>query len=144
IDVEEKPKEPKSNYAVVGLYMYDADAATLAANLRPSGRGEFEITDLNRTYLEKKRLKLVQLGRGSAWFDAGTHEALLDTANFIATIEKRQGLKVACLEEVAYRMGFIDEKHLKKLADAMKNPDYQRYLMDVLEQRPVDGSPHPR
>lgn len=140
-DIEEKPKEPKSNYAVVGLYMYDSDAPSLAANLKPSGRGEFEITDLNRAYLQKKRLKLVQLGRGSAWFDAGTHEALLDTANFIATIEKRQGLKVACLEEVAYRMGFIDDKQLQRLADDMKNPEYQEYLRGVLHDGKTEGSP---
>ena len=144
IDIEEKPKEPRSNYAIVGLYMYDADAPTIASRLEPSRRGELEITDLNRAYLQKKKLRLVQLGRGSAWFDAGTHEALLDTANFIATIEKRQGLKIACLEEVAYRMGYIDEKQLKRLADDMKNPDYQDYLRGVLRDGKVEGSPHPR
>lgn len=134
IEIEEKPKQPKSNYAVVGLYFFDSDAPAIAATLKPSARGELEITDVNRAYLKRKKLRLVKLGRGSAWFDAGTHHDLLETANFVSTVENRQGLKIACLEEVAYRMGFIDRKQLQLLAAQSTNPDYQTYLNDVLEQ----------
>ncbi|MBS1191659.1 MAG: rfbA [Rhodocyclaceae bacterium] len=135
VSLEEKPKVPKSNYAVTGLYFYDQQVTDLARELQPSARGELEITDLNRIYLEMDALKVVVMGRGHAWLDTGTHESLLDASQFIATIEKRQGLKVACPEEIAYRMGYIDAGKLEALARPMLKNPYGQYLMDVLKER---------
>jgi glucose-1-phosphate thymidylyltransferase len=137
VSIEEKPKQPKSNYAVTGLYIYDSDVVSIARNLKPSGRGELEITDINKTYLDKGKLKVVTLGRGIAWLDTGTHESLLDAGNFIATIEKRQGLKIACIEEIAYRMRFINRGQMQQLLDGMAENEYKKYLIDVV--REVDG-----
>ena len=133
IDLEEKPAVPKSPYAVPGLYFYDERVVDLAGTLQPSARGELEITDLNRIYLDEGTLSVEILGRGIAWLDTGTHEALLQAANFIQAIEERQGLKVACLEEVAYRMGYIDAGQLERLASST-NDAYGRYLQLVLEE----------
>jgi glucose-1-phosphate thymidylyltransferase len=134
ISLEEKPKAPKSRYAVTGLYFYDNSVVSLARALRPSTRGELEITDLNRKYLEMNQLDVEVMGRGFAWLDTGTHESLLDASQFIETVEKRQGLKVACPEEIAYRLGYIDAGQLSSLAAPMKN-SYGSYLMQVLEER---------
>ncbi|HVZ59851.1 MAG TPA: glucose-1-phosphate thymidylyltransferase RfbA [Terriglobales bacterium] len=134
ISLEEKPKAPKSRYAVTGLYFYDNSVVSLARALRPSPRGELEITDLNRKYLEMNLLDVEVMGRGFAWLDTGTHESLLDASQFIETVEKRQGLKVACPEEIAYRLGYIDAGQLSSLAAPMKN-SYGSYLMQVLEER---------
>ncbi len=133
VDLEEKPMNPKSNLAVPGLYFYGPEAVDVAAKMTPSARGELEITDLNRHFLKKGKLRFAKLGRGAAWFDAGTPQALLEASNFIATIENRQGLKIACLEEVAYRMGFIDAGQLRRLANEAKNEDLKSYLLEVLE-----------
>jgi len=130
--LEEKPAQPKSHYAVTGLYFYDHQAAELAATLTPSARGELEITDLNRRYLEPGQLSVELLGRGMAWLDTGTHDSLLQAANFVATIEARQGLKIACLEEIAYRQGWIDADTLRRQAQAMANNGYGQYLVDLL------------
>jgi len=134
IDIEEKPKQPKSSYAVTGLYFYDNRVCDVAASLKPSARGELEITDVNRWYLADGSLRVEDLGRGSAWLDTGTHESLHQAANYIQAIESRQGLKVACIEEVAYQMGFIDARQLETLAAGYKN-DYGAYLRDVLAQK---------
>lgn len=131
VGLEEKPKQPKSNWAVTGLYIYDNQVLDIAANLVPSPRGELEITDVNKEYLKRGQLNLVQLGRGVAWLDTGTHRSLLDASQFIATLESRQGLKVACLEEVAWRMGFITRAQLDALAQRM-SPDFKEYLLGVL------------
>jgi len=131
--IEEKPQHPKSNWAVTGLYFYDASIVEIAAKLKPSARGELEITDANRVYLESGRLKAETLGRGFAWFDAGTHESLLQASEFIHTIEERQGLKIGCPEEVAYRMEFIDGAAVEKLIKTIANKDYASYLSHVLE-----------
>ena len=136
IGLQEKPAHPKSSYAVVGLYFYDNQVLDIARDLKPSPRGEFEITDVNIAYLEKKQLKLEVFSRGMAWLDTGTHEALHQAANFIQVIEDRQGLKVACLEEIAYRMGFIDEEQLKQLAAGLRN-EYGKYLLGLLEDRQI-------
>jgi glucose-1-phosphate thymidylyltransferase len=133
ITIEEKPAVPKSNYAVTGLYFYDRDVCDIAASIRPSRRGELEITDVNRTYLEQGRLNVEVMGRGMAWLDTGTHESLLDAAQFIATLEKRQGLKIACPEEVAYRKGYIDASQLEKLAQSLPKNGYGRYLRQILK-----------
>jgi glucose-1-phosphate thymidylyltransferase len=133
ISIEEKPAVPKSNYAVTGLYFYDKDVCDIAAGIRPSARGELEITDVNRTYLERGKLNVEVMGRGMAWLDTGTHESLLDAAQFIATIEKRQGLKVACPEEIAYRKGYIDAAQVEKLAQPFIKNGYGRYLMQILK-----------
>ncbi len=131
IDLVEKPKEPKSNYAVTGLYFYDPSVVRIAATLQPSARGELEITDVNRKYLAEGRLKCRVLERGFAWLDTGTPDALLDAANYIATIERRQGLKIACIEEIAWRQGWIDDAGLAKLAEAQSNTEYGAYLAEL-------------
>ena len=135
ISLEEKPLAPKSNYAVTGLYFYDSSVVDIASNLAPSARGELEITDVNKVYLERNSLNVKVMGRGHAWLDTGTHESLLDASQFVATIEKRQGLKVACPEEIAYRQGYIDAAVLEKLAQPMLKNPYGQYLMSVLKER---------
>jgi glucose-1-phosphate thymidylyltransferase len=132
VSIEEKPKQPKSNYAVTGLYIYDGEVVEIARTLKPSTRGELEITDINKVYLEKGKLKVQKLGRGIAWLDTGTHESMLDAANFIAAIEKRQGLKVACIEEIAYRMGFINHRQIQDVLSKMADSDYKKYLAEVI------------
>jgi glucose-1-phosphate thymidylyltransferase len=136
ISLEEKPAHPKSAYAVTGLYFYDNQVVDIAAGLTPSARGELEITDVNRAYLEKGQLLVEKLPRGTAWLDTGTHEALLHAANYIEAIEERQGLMVACLEEIAYHMGYITAEDLARLADEMAASAYGQYLRRVLEQEP--------
>ncbi len=128
LSIIEKPQNPKSNYAVPGIYFYDNDVVTVARNLKPSARGELEITDVNEVYREKGLLKVELLGRGVAWLDTGTPDSLLEAASFVATIERRQGLKIACIEEVAYHMGYIDKRGLKDLIDCMPNSIYRDYL----------------
>ncbi|WP_334190044.1 glucose-1-phosphate thymidylyltransferase RfbA [Noviherbaspirillum sp.] len=135
VSIIEKPASPKSNYAVTGLYFYDQHVCDIAAAIRPSARGELEITDINQTYLERGMLNVEVMGRGMAWLDTGTHESLLDAARFIATIEKRQGLKVACPEEIAYRKGYIDAARLEALAQPLLQNEYGRYLMRILTER---------
>ena len=134
LSLEEKPKQPKSNYAVTGLYFYDSQAVNLAKTLKPSPRGELEITDLNRLYLEQGRLSVEIMGRGYAWLDTGTHESLLDASQFIATLENRQGLKVACPEEIAFRKGWIDAGQLEALAQPLTKNGYGQYLLRVLKE----------
>lgn len=134
VGLEEKPEIPKSNYAVTGLYYYDNSVIEKAKNLKPSKRGELEITDLNKLYLEEGTLKTELLGRGMAWLDTGTHESLMQASNFIASIEQRQGLKVSCIEEIAFRKGYIDEDQLRKLAEPLKKNQYGQYLLRLLDK----------
>lgn len=135
VSLEEKPQQPKSNYAITGLYFYDSQVVEIACNLSPSARGKLEISDVNRIYLERQQLNVQVMGRGHAWLDTGTHESLLDASQFIATIEKRQGLKVACPEEIAYRKGWVDTVQLERLALPMLKNSYGQYLASVLRER---------
>jgi glucose-1-phosphate thymidylyltransferase len=135
ISLEEKPKAPKSRYAVTGLYFYDNDVIHIAADLKPSARGELEITDVNLRYLEAGKLDVQVMGRGHAWLDTGTHESLLEAASFIETIERRQGLKIACPEEIAYRKGYVDAAQLQKLAEPLAKNAYGQYLLRLLQER---------
>jgi glucose-1-phosphate thymidylyltransferase len=133
VSIEEKPQKPRSNYAVTGIYFYDSHAADIAKNLQPSGRGELEITDVNNTYLRNGTLRVELLGRGIAWLDTGTHSSLLEAGNFIQIIEKRQGLKIGCPEEVAYRKGYINVKQLRTMAEGIGSTEYGKYLLQLIE-----------
>ncbi len=137
VGIEEKPSVPRSNYAVTGLYFYDNRVVEIARGLRPSARGEYEITDINVAYLNDRELRMEMLGRGMAWLDTGTHESLHDASSFIETIEKRQGLKIACPEEIAYRMGYITQDDLVRLAQPLRGSSYGQYLLDVAASAPV-------
>ena len=142
LSIEEKPQKPRSHYAVPGLYFYDAQVCAIAADLKPSARGEIEITDLNRVYLQRDELRVDTLGRGVAWLDAGTHESLLQAANFVQAVEDRQGMMISCPEEIAYRMGTIGRDELRALGEAMKSNEYGRYLLRLLDEdmpRPENG-----
>ena len=133
LSIEEKPEKPKSNYAVPGLYFYDNDGVEIAKNVKPSARGEIEITSINKEYLNRGKLKVETLGRGFAWLDTGTHDSLLDAADYVAAVQKRQGLYVSCIEEIAYKRGFIDRDQLVALAQPLLKTNYGKYLMDVAE-----------
>ena len=133
ISIEEKPLHPKSNYAIVGLYFYPNSVLNIAESIRPSARGELEITSVNQTYVERGQLWLEKLGRGFSWLDTGTHDSLLDAANFVSVIQARQGLKIACLEEIAYAQGWLSEEQLSKIAESMRNNQYGQYLFQILE-----------
>ncbi|WP_410504531.1 glucose-1-phosphate thymidylyltransferase RfbA [Ligilactobacillus salivarius] len=135
LSIEEKPKKPKSNYAVTGLYFYDNTVVEKAKNLKPSDRGELEITDINKLYLDEGKLDVKLMRRGYAWLDTGTHDSMMEAASFIATIQKRQNLKVACLEEIAYRMGYINKEKLVELAQTMKKNDYGQYLLRLAKEQ---------
>ena len=135
LTIEEKPKQPRSNYAVTGLYFYSNDVIDKARSLKPSARGELEITDLNRLYLEEERLKVRIMGRGMAWLDTGTHESLLQASNYIYTIEERQGLKVSCIEEIAFKRDYIDKEQLIRLAEPLSKNQYGQYLMNIAEEK---------
>ena len=132
ISLEEKPEEPKSNYAIPGLYFYDNTVIEKAKNIKPSARGEIEITTVNERYLEEGKLKVINLGRGTAWLDTGTHEALLEAANFVEAIQKRQGFYIACIEEIAYTKGWITAEKLKELAEPMMKTEYGKYLKNLI------------
>jgi glucose-1-phosphate thymidylyltransferase len=144
VSLEEKPKHPKSNFAIPGLYVYDERVVEFCRQLRPSARGELEITDLNSLYLERKELHVRLLSRGMAWLDTGTQTSLLEAGNYIATIEHRQGLKIACLEEVAFRMGFIDQAELERIVDGLPKGEYREYLRLVSEEGPSADHPEPK
>lgn len=131
VSIEEKPKNPKSNFASVGLYFYPGDVVEKAKSLKPSARGEYEITDLNNMYLAEHRMSVVPMQRGNAWLDAGTPKSLMDSSNFVQIMEERQGLKIACIEEIAYRRGFINKKQLNRIIDGLKDSDYKKYLIKV-------------
>ena len=133
LDIEEKPSEPKSNFAVTGLYFYDNDVVRIAKTIEPSSRGELEITDVNRAYLKRGDLNVELIGRGAAWLDTGTHESLLDAANFIKVVEDRQGLKIACLEEIAYRLGYINAEQVRKIAEPLAKNGYGQYLLHLMK-----------
>jgi glucose-1-phosphate thymidylyltransferase len=132
ISIEEKPKQPKSSFAVTGLYIYDNHVVQIARDLKPSSRGELEITDVNKAYLERGKLRAHVLSRGNAWLDTGTHESLLEAANFVAVVERRQGLKISCIEEIAFRLGYIDAAAVQTIAASLKGSEYARYLLDVI------------
>jgi glucose-1-phosphate thymidylyltransferase len=140
VSLEEKPEKPRSKYAVTGIYFYGNDVIAKAKSLKPSARGELEITDLNRLYLEEERLKVEIMGRGMAWLDTGTHESLLQASNFIQTIEKRQGLKISCIEEIAFKMGYISKEMLLGHAEQMKNSAYGQYLLGIADETVFDSS----
>ena len=140
--IEEKPKHPRSNYVILGLYFYDNSVINIAKKIKPSDRGELEITSINNEYLKQGKLKIVPLGRGFAWLDTGTHDSLLDASEYVATIEKRQGLKIACLEEIAYRLGYINEKQVRDLARLSEKSGYGKYLMSMLNYN-ISGSHKP-
>ena len=134
LSLEEKPAKPRSNYAVTGLYFYDADIVSVAKRVRPSPRGELEITDVNKMYLEQKKLRVEKMRRGYAWLDTGTHESLMQAAAFVQTIQARQGLKIACVEEIAYRMGYIGAEEVRRLAEPLAKNEYGQYLLRILEE----------
>jgi dTDP-glucose pyrophosphorylase len=142
LSLEEKPKHPKSNFAIPGLYVYDDSVVELCRQLKPSARGELEITDLNRIFLEQNQLHVKPLGRGMAWLDTGTQTSLLEAGNYIATIEHRQGLKIACLEEVAFRMNFIDETQLGRIVEQLPKGEYREYLRMVCAEGPAGNIPN--
>ncbi len=135
ISIEEKPEHPKSDYAVPGLYFYDNDVVNIAKNIQPSARGELEITDINNEYLKRGKLKVELFGRGMAWLDTGTPSGLLNAANFVEAVQTRQGLYIACLEEIAYRKGYIDDKQLLKLAEPLKKVDYGQYILSLIDRK---------
>ena len=137
LSIEEKPKKPKSNYAVVGLYFYDNDGIKIAKGLKPSKRNELEITDVNNVYYKKGNLEVILMGRGFAWFDTGTFDSMLEASEYIGTIEKRQGLKIGCIEEIAYNLGYINKAQLRKLAEPLRKSGYGEYLLKILKEPPI-------
>ena len=140
VSIEEKPRKPKSNYAVVGLYFYDNDVVRIAKEIKPSARGEIEITDVNKTYLQNGRLRVELMGRGYAWLDTGTHQSMIDASVYVKTIEERQGLKIACIEEIAYKMGYIDAEQLCRVAEPLRKSGYGEYLLKVVEMDRQEGT----